>query len=595
LKSIDKAAVSPAPQTVPRGAARAAQPADTVASPRSGGGRRIRPSVAWLPPLAYLAAALVLTWPWVAKPTTTLIAPLGGDVSTSVSKFSALLDSGVIPFFSDRLTSVAFPIGIPTTPGVDAAAAFSTLYLWIGSAVMGPVAAHGLMGVLGIFLTATVTYLFVKRVTGSMGAGLVAGVAYGFAPHLILMSWAATTYSHMWLLLLPIWGFWNLAQEPRRRTALLAGASLVPAIFWTPYFALHASVVGVACFAVIAALGTRLGVTLRMLGLATVPWAAAYVVYLAIGVGSSFSDAPDRPLTDFYEQAAHPLMFLWPGFASIWGDGVHEALVDLVPRAHNANIYVGLSVVALGAVGVWATMRHWVRRRLAGRPSPQAVAAALALAVVVASLLCSLPPRVLNSAVPMPGSLVFEVAPGLRAGQRFVMPLMAGTAVLAGLGASAMLGRVRPRAVLPLALVLALVVGVDLYTRPPLRTSEIPPSSPALEALARAPDGPVVHIQPQGFLGGVPQRACLMQMVHHKTVVNACGFTTPGPLIQVGKSPMCRALRTLRRSGVRYVLTEPLPPPANVRACFERSRVGPWRTLAHDDLVWIFEMPPSRS
>jgi hypothetical protein len=536
-----------------------------------------------------------MTWPWLASPTRTLIAPIGGDVSTSVSKFGAIVDSGVIPFVSDRVTSVAFPVGAPTTPGVDAAAALSTLYLWVGSALIGPVATHGLMAVLGMALTATVTYLFVRRVTGSLGAGLVAGVAYGFAPHLVLMTWAATTYSHMWLLILPVWAFWNLGVEPSQRAAVLAGASLVPAIFWTPYFALHASAMGVACMVVLAALATRLGVSRRMLALVTVPWAAAFVVYIAIGLGSSFSDAPDRPLSDFYEQAAHPLMFVWPGFASIWGDGVRDALIDLVPRARNANVYLGLSVIALGAIGVWATVRPWVARRLTGRPSPQGLAALMALAVVAVSFVCSLPPRIVDGNVPMPGSLIFEVAPGLRAGQRFVMPMMAGTAVLAGLGASAILSRVPPRRVLLVALGLALIVGVDTYVRPPGRTAELPPRSPALEVLAHAPDAPVVHILPQGFLAGPVQRACLTQEIHHKTLVNPCGFPNPEPLQALGERPMCDALRDLRLRGVRYVLTEPVPPPGNVLVCFRpRSPIGSWRSLARDAHMWIFEMPPAR-
>ena len=78
--------------------------------------------------------------------------------------------------------------------------------------------------------------------------------------------------------------------------------SLVPAMFWTPYFALHGFAVSVACLAVVAALAPRLGVSRRLVGLVLAPWGAAIALYVAIGATSSFSDVPDRPLTDFYEQ-----------------------------------------------------------------------------------------------------------------------------------------------------------------------------------------------------------------------------------------------------------------------------------------------------
>jgi hypothetical protein len=542
--------------------------------------------------------ALAVTWPWAVKPSTTLMAPIGGDVSTSVAKFEAIVRSGAIPFVSDRITSVGFPDGVSTTPGLDLASAFSALYLWSGSALLGPIAAHGLLAVLGFFLTATVTYLFVRRVTGSIGAGLVAGVAYGFFPHLYLMSWAATTYAHMWLFILPLWGFWNLALTPGRRTALVAGASLVPATFWTPYYTLHAFAVGAACLVVVGALGPRIGFSRKLLGLALAPWAAAVAVYVAIGVVTSFADSPDRPLTDFYEQAAHPLMYVWPGFAStIWGDGVAEALADRVPRSAGANLYVGLSVMALAAFGVFAALRQWVSTRLRARPSPQAVAALLALGTVLICGLCSLPPRVLNGSVPMPSTLIFEVAPGLRAGQRFVMPLMAGMAVLAGLGAHALLRRLPRRALVPATLAIAILVGLDLHTRPPGMAPELPPRSQAIQALARAPDGAAIHILPEGFLGGIPQWACLMQDVHHKTLANTCAFAPPPPtLTRLGSRPICETLRRLRNRGLRYVITEPSPPPPNVGACFRRNApIGPWRVLARDKTTWVFDLVPRRS
>ncbi len=519
------------------------------------------------------------------------MAPTGGDVSTSISKFSAIVQSGAVPFVSDRITAVGFPDGLHTTPGLDSAAGLSTLYLWVGSAAIGPVQAHGLLAVLGFFLTGTVTYLFVRRVTGSVGAGLVAGIAYGFFPHLYLMAYAATTYTHMWLFIVALWAFWNLSQAPTRRNALLAGASLVPSIFWTPYYALHVSVLATACCIVLFLIGPRIDFQRKLLGLVAVPWVAALVVYVGIGVATSFSDAPDRPLSDFYEQAAHPLMYVLPGYASDWGAGPYDTLVRHVPRAANANLYIGLSVIALGAIAVFANLGPWLMGRFRGRPSPQAVAALLALGTVVACFLCSMPPRVAHHAIPTPSMLFFHVTPGLRAGQRFVMPLMAGAAVLAGLGTAALLRRVPRVGLLPVAAAIAVLVALDLGTSPPGMPAELTAHPPALEALAKAPKAPAVEVFPWGILGGQPQRACMAQLIHKKPLVNTCSIADAPPrVLSAAVQPMCRALKQLRGDGLRYVIVD-LPVAENISTCFRRSSsLGGWRLLTQDTQYRVVEL-----
>jgi hypothetical protein len=310
-----------------------------------------------------------------------------------------------------------------------------------------------------------------------------------------------------------------------------------------------------------------------------------------IGAATSFSDAPDRPIGDFYEQSAHPLMYVVPGANSIWPDSLDERMVRAVPRALNVNNYIGISVILLGLVALWAFLGRWLRGRFRERPSPEAVAALLALASVFATLLFSLPPRVLGGKVPMPSDLVFHVAPGVRAGQRFVMPLMGGAAVLAGLGAAALLRRVPGRAALPVALVLALAVGTDLYTTPPGMPAELPRDPQALEALAKAPKAPAVEVFSWGILNGQAQRACMAQLVHEKPLVNTCGLAAPPPRVVAGAfSPICRGLELLRADGLRYVIVD-RPVPENVGACFRhRSALGGWRLLAQDPSYRILQL-----
>jgi hypothetical protein len=282
---------------------------------------------------------------------------------------------------------------------------------------------------------------------------------------------------------------------------------------------------------------------------------------------------------------------VWPGAGSIWGSGVDEVMVRLVPRAHGVNNYIGLSVILLGLIAAWTYLLPWFMRRFRGRPSPEAVAGLLGLGTVFACLLFSMPPRVLHHTVPMPSDLVFHVAPGLRAGQRFVMPLMGGAALLAGLGAAAILRRIPTRAMFPVAAAIALVVAVDLYTTPPGMTAELTRHPPALEALAKAPKAPAIEVFPWGFLGGRPQQACMGQLVHRKPLVNPCGLAPPPPrVLAAATEPMCQALRDLRREGLRYVIVD-VPVPENVSACFRRqSSFGGWRLLARDAEYRVLEL-----
>lgn len=95
--------------------------------------------------------------------------------------------------------------------------------------------------------------------------------------------------------------------------------------------------------------------------------------------------------------------------------------------------------------------------------------------MAVAAFAWSLPPvvDVAGLGVPTPARLTLEAAPALRAGQRFVMLVMAGVAVLAGLGAA------RGSAAAPAR----------------SRRS----SSSALAALRDAPDGAAIHSRPPSW------------------------------------------------------------------------------------------------
>jgi hypothetical protein len=543
----------------------------------------------WAALLVCAGLAVFYTWPFAIHPGSTIAAMIGGDVSISISKFMVYAEEGINPFARTTLKTIGWPDGVGTTPGIDLVSFPSALYLLGGAHTIGSIATHGFLALFGYLLTAAVTAAFVAQVTRSWRAGLVAGVAYGFASHMTIVVWAASTYAHMWLFVLPMWAFWRLSLEPSRRRALIAGAVAVPGVFWTPYFALHVSLVGAACLAVFLAVGAgALAERARLAGLSTLPWLASVAVYYAMGKATNFADVPVRESPDFFEQSAHPLMYLVPGsFSPLWGDGPPTWLAEQVPRAAGANLYLGWSVLLLGLVAQVTVVGPWLRDR---KPDGPALAGLMGFAVAAACFVFSLPPKVWGSRIPMPSSLIFEVEPALRAGQRMVMPLMAGTAVLAGLGAWWLIGRLRGRpalAALATAL-LAAVVLVDIRITPPGQWSRTSPPSEALAKLKQAPDGIVIHYLTNGLLDAPSMRACFVQPEHEKVMANACAILGRSPrLVAWQDMQLCDALADERRQGIRYVIADWSRP--DVEQCFKDGKPGRYRVVARDDQVTVLE------
>lgn len=513
----------------------------------------------------YVGLALGVTWPYITHPGTTLTAPLFADVSGSVSKFEALVREGKSPFFTAHLTTIGWPNGVTLQPLLDRVSFLNTLVLWGGSLLIGAIATHSLMMILGFVVTALVMCLLVRRVTGSTAAGFIAGLAYGFWPHMLLIGSAAPTYTWMWMLILPIWTFYVLALNPGFKTAVLAGLSPLPAIFWTPYYALHVSVVALACGLIVLVRLVATGdlkLHLKQLAPAAVLPVFALAGYAAVSALSHSSGIPIRSAGDAFQESAHPLMYVIPGWGSSWGSAPDNLLVRLVPRAAYANLYVGLSVIALAAAAVVnAAVIMW-RQRWAALSLPLIVATVMAAAVVALCFLFSLPPHyhVAGVPVPMPDALVIAVQPAFRGGQRFVMPLMGGMAVLAGIGVQLLMARMPSRARPVFIALLAPLVFLDLFASRPNSVEQVPQST-ALAALRALPDGPTFEYYPidQDVASGriPPTRPCLFVPQHGKTLVDTCELVPQSDQYQRWiHDHTCTSLSEMRIVGVRYVIVD---------------------------------------
>ncbi len=222
--------------------------------------------------------------------------------------------------------------------------------------------------------------------------------------------------------------------------------------------------------------------------------------------------------------------------------------------------YAGASVSALAVLGMVAGLRR-------GR-----WAAAGAAAITFVTLAISLGPAVEGSVLPAPYDVAATLIPGfsaMRAPSRFVLVVMVGIAVLAGLGLDA-LARWRPpaRAGGVLAPVVALSIvawdygwgGRSFAIRPAEVGARLPP---VYRALAELPRGPVVEL-PAGPVGDPlgQERDSLYtyrSIFHWQPLLNGrAGYEPPtyGPVMALAlELPDPRALELLQRStGLRYVV-----------------------------------------
>ncbi len=516
----------------------------------------------------YVALATAVTWPFAIHPLTTLTAPIGGDISSSVAKFGSVALQHSNPFANSHLDYLSYPDGVEGNLGVDRVSFFSTLWLWLASLLINPITAHSLLTYTGYFLTAFITYLFIRQVTKSPQAGFIAGLVYGFWPHMYALARADCTYTQMWLFLLPPWAAYRFIKQQSWQRLTLLALSIVPAVFWTPYYAFHVLIVAGSCGLVLMGwllmkrhfIWAIIVVVTLMIG-----WGGVIGVYWVVGHSAPAASIPVRSIDEIYQQSAHPLMYVLPGAFTGWGAFLTQKLVKHVTRAAGANLYIGLSVIVLiftgSLVAIW---RRYVSRSDKRLPvyTPLALMAAFA---AVACLLFSLPPTLVihHVTIATPNWLVAHFVPALRAGQRFVMPLMGMVAILAGLSAHLVLQRLPSRTRILLVTALSLIIWADLWTPFPNRTATIA-ISPALKVLSHQVPHPAAAFHDSSLVTSPAAEFCIYQIQHRLRLVNDCGFgrsneyknTLPPRLEYLTNLPACDQLETLKVLGIGYVITD---------------------------------------
>lgn len=459
-----------------------------------------------------------------------------------------------------------------------------------------PILAHNLVLLLTFPLSGLGVYLLCRRLGAGFWAAALAGFFFAFCPYRTLQVSRLQIEAVMWapyaLLFLHRW----LAGGAWRDLGGLLLFYVLQALscgYWALYFGLCLLLAGAWGLSLERrwASGRRwaqiaLGALAGALVLAPV-----FTPYLSAWSDMGFH----RTMEAAVQGSAGPLAWLAaPKGLALWGS-------VLGGWGHQeAYLFPGLAVLALAAAGVALYRGH-------GRPAPRWLYLGLALF----SLAMSLGPEIRLGGLELAGPyrFLYEHAPGfagLRTVARWGMLYQLFLAVLAGLGLTALLARVRPawgRALL--VGLAALALGAELFPGPMPKSGPhpVPGKLPPMVTWLAARPGPgaVLHLP----MDSLRQDAFFryLSAYHWKPLVN--GYTDlqargHAALAVLMKAPTPELVADLARGGVGWVLVHraKLDPgeAARVSAALEAMpglarRAGQWPYL---DTV-AFELIPPRA
>ena len=353
---------------------------------------------------------------------------------------------------------------------------------WIGRAlarVMPPVAAYNLLVLWTFPLAALFAYLFAYQLTRSVTASVVAGLVFAFAPfHVAHAAYHPHVSQVQWIPLyfLALWRCLH-GMTPGRAATLIAGLGLV--VLASDYGGFIAL--------------TMTPATLLLFWLAPSPdgrarswrdlaWTSALLITLcaaallaALWIVPTVFEHPQAlmfPRADLFRYSARWWSYLLPPVAhpvlGAWSRRVWDSY-RIGPGLLEQQVSLGVGVVILAAVGLWA----WMRAR--GRTLLRVVPFLTAIAVV--ALVCSLSPerQILGIRVVRPSALLYLVAPMFRWYARFGVVVQLMIAIVAAIGMTWLWQR-RTRAARATALALMALTAFE-YAPPPWQWRDVLPTS----------------------------------------------------------------------------------------------------------------------
>ena len=435
--------------------------------------------------------SLLMTWPLALRMRDSVVGEIGDNIYfIFLIRWyqKAWLELGISPFFHPWLN---YPQGW-NLASTDTSLA-TTLFGLPASLVAGPTFGYNFAMLVTFVLSGWAMYVWVRRLTGSPAAGLVAGTIYAFLPyrmaHFLIghMNLSGTAWFPLYFM-----GLYDLLRSVRRgaplrkalRPLLLAAVSLGLIGFTSMHYLLMTTVITAVFLlaylllvdrdqlrskAYWQSLLTRFG----LWGLAALPLVILSVLpFLGLqsdgGLASrtvSYVSMYSASPTDFIlPSTQHWLFGRWVGAnfdRSLWIEATFyigavalalaaAAWVKRADTGHAGLLKVALAVIVVAFVLALGTDLHWNNQRVE---------------VPVPGFLQPVLDRE-TAPIPMPSLLLFRYMPfysKMRALMRMGFYVLLFSSLMAGLGSAWLLEKAGRKRMLPLAALLIALVFVDFY------------------------------------------------------------------------------------------------------------------------------------
>jgi hypothetical protein len=440
--------------------------------------------------LYFTGMSLVMTWPLALRMREAVVGEIGDNIYFIflIRWYQrAWFELGISPFFHPWLN---YPQGW-NLASTDTSLA-TTLFGLPVSLLFGPTFGYNFAMLVTFILSGLAMYLWVRHLTGSTAAGLVAGTIYAFLPyrmaHFLIghMNLSGTEWFPLYFM-----GLYDLLRADWKKGSvrrlikpvLLAAISLALIGFTSMHYLLMTAVISAVfllCYVLFvnrACLKDRAFWTkLMLLGVvafplvlvSALPFIGLYnqggLATRSVSYASMYSASP----TDFIlPSTQHWLFGSWVGAhfdrslwieASLYIGAVAMALAVLAwskrsSTAHSGLLKICLAVILVAFILALGTDFHWNNQRVE---------------VPVPALLQNVIHRA-STPIPLPAYLLFKYLPfysKMRALMRIGFFVLLFSTLMAGLGAAWLLQKVGPKRALPLAVVLIVLVFLDFYPGP---------------------------------------------------------------------------------------------------------------------------------
>jgi len=490
-----------------------------------------------------------------------------------------------------RISLVNAPFGLNTT-GYPFQVLWTSVYDTLYRAA-GPYLYRNILTILSFFLSALFTYMLVHYLTGNRLAGAVSGVVFALSPYHLFHAYQHLELSNIqWIPLFAL-SLVKLVNEVEgysswkkllKNTAFCATAYTLVTFenYYYGYFVAIFTLVFLSIYLIYRSswklpyyngkkIAIALAITLLLVTVMVLPFIYDYVKTFAAQPGGIPTEKPSvyyrqYPQLSFFGAKIRDY-YLPPVDHPLWG-GVTERIVSKFRDFDNLfenTLYLGyipLLLTILALLRLWQGRRWLKRPKRAVHPPNQNLHrwTLIFTLVTLVMVIFSAPPvsRVFGISVKFPSYFLHKVFPMFRVYARFGILTMLCVAVLAGIGLTYLLQRIKTAH--HKSIFIAILIGVimlEFANFPPYRTTRDPEVPEFYRWLTSQPSDVIIAEYPM-LIFEVPltYQYLSYQKLHQKRLLNGAisGSVYDSlrkELVDISRPETVRALAGL---GVKYLL-----------------------------------------